>query len=52
MEAEFAMAVDVLKEMGHDVIAAVKATQTVGNKSGELKKVVNSFRKRIEKLEK
>ena len=52
LEAESILNTDVLKQMGREVSAAVKATQTVGNKSDELKKVVDSFRKRIEKLEK
>ena len=38
LEAESILAADVLKQMGRDVSAAVKATQTVGDKSDKLKK--------------
>jgi len=40
-----------MKQLSKDVMGATKTTHSVGNKNDELKKVVDSLKKRIEKIE-
>ena len=52
LESQSSTLKDDMKQMTKDVTTATRAAHSVGNKGDELKKVVDSLKKRIEKLEK
>ena len=51
LESQSSTLKDDMKQMTKDVTTTTRAAHSVGNKRDELKKVVDSVKKRIEKFE-
>ena len=52
LEEQYESLVENVKQITKDMVQASKAVSSVGNKGDELKRAVDSIRKRVEKLEK
>ena len=52
LEEQSESLVENVKQITKDMVQASKAVSSVGNKGDELKRAVDSIRKRVEKLEK